>query len=257
MMMNELSILVPACNELDSLKVIIPELITVTAKHNWQLIIIDDGSTDGTSDYLENNFRNSFLLLRNDTNKGYGAALKKGIENSALQYVVNFDADGQHKVEDIENLFSKIKTESVDLVVGKRIGEHHSTSYKTFGKKIIRTFISFAFRKNIPVNDINCGFKIFSKEKALPLISKCPDSMAFSECITILFAYAGFKISETPVSALRRLRGKSKVNTAAAFRSFFDIFKLSLKLNPVLLIFKLSLILALIILAVYIPLLLL
>jgi glycosyltransferase involved in cell wall biosynthesis len=257
MMMNELSVLVPAFNEVDSLKVIIPELIAVTKKNNWQLIIIDDGSTDGTSDYLKNNYRDQLLLLRHDSNKGYGAALKKGIENASSQYLVNFDADGQHKVADIEILFSKIKTESFDLVVGKREGEHHSTSYKTVGKKIIRTFISFAFRKKIPVYDINSGFKIFNKEKALTLIAQCPDSMAFSESITILFAYAGFKISETPVSAFRRLQGKSKVNTAAAFRSFFDIFKLSLKLNPVFVILNLSLILALIILAVCIPLLLL
>jgi glycosyltransferase involved in cell wall biosynthesis len=257
MMMNELSVLVPAFNEVDSLKVIIPELIAVTKKNNWQLIIIDDGSTDGTSDYIKNNFRDQLLLLRHDSNKGYGAALKKGIENASSQYLVNFDADGQHKVEDIEILFSKIKTESLDLVVGKREGEHHSTSYKTVGKKIIRTFISFAFRKNIPVHDINSGFKIFNKQKAFTIIAQCPDSMAFSESITILFAYAGFKISETPVSAFRRLRGKSKVNTAAAFRSFFDIFKLSLKQNPVFVILNLSLILALLILAVYIPLLLL
>jgi glycosyltransferase involved in cell wall biosynthesis len=256
-MLSELSILVPAYNEVDSLKVIIPELIAATQKKNWQLIIIDDGSTDGTSDYLKNNFRDQLILLRNDSNKGYGSALKKGIENSTSQYLVNFDADGQHKVQEIEKLFSEIKAGSYDLVVGKREGDNHSTSYKTFGKKIIRTFISFAFRKKIPVHDINSGFKIFCREKANSLIAKCPDSMAFSESITILFAYAGFKISETPVNVYKRLRGKSKVNTAAAFRSFFDIFKLSLKLNPVFVILNLSLILALIILAVYIPLLLL
>jgi len=257
MMMNELSILMPAYNEVDSLKVIIPELIDVTRKNNWQLIIIDDGSTDGISDYIENNFGDQVLLLRNDSNKGYGAALKKGIEYSTSQYLVTFDADGQHKVEDIEKLFSEIKAGSFDLVVGKREGEHHSTSYKTVGKKIIRTFISFAFRKKIPVHDINSGFKIFKKEKAVLLIALCPDSMAFSETITVLFAYAGFKISETPISTFKRLRGHSKVNTAAAFRSLFDIFKLSLKLNPVFVILNLSLILALLILAVCIPLLLL
>jgi glycosyltransferase involved in cell wall biosynthesis len=256
-MTNELSVLIPAYNELDSLKVIIPELIAITKKNNWQLIIIDDGSTDATSTYFENNFKGQLIILRNESNKGYGAALKKGIEYSTSLYLVNFDADGQHKVADIEKLFSHIKSSKCDLVVGKREGENHSTPYKTFGKIIIRSFISFAFRKKIPVHDINSGFKIFKKEKAIPFIAKCPDSMAFSESVTILFTYAGFKISESTVSAYKRLLGKSKVNTAAAFRSLFDIFKLSLKLNPVFLILNLSLILALLILAVLIPLMLL
>jgi len=255
--MKELSIQIPAYNELESLKMILPELLEFAKQNNSEVIIIDDGSTDGTAEYFEKNYNGRIELKTHSVNKGYGAALKKGIECSTKEYIVNFDGDGQHCVADIEKLFTHFCNTESSMVVGKREGINHSTSYKIFGKKIIRAFITFAFRKKIPVSDINSGFKIFSKEKALKVIRQCPDSMAFSECITILFTYSNFKISEVPVSADRRLNGQSKANTVAAFHSLFDIFKLSLTLNPVFVIINLFVILALLILAVFITVLLL
>ena len=118
---SELSIVIPAYNEAENLKIILPELIEFVRKHNWQLIITNDGSKDKTKEILES-FKQSDVLkiVHHKLNKGYGAAIKSGIEACDTEYLITIDADGQHQADDVENLFRCIKESDADMIVGSR-----------------------------------------------------------------------------------------------------------------------------------------
>ena len=98
-MKDSLTLVVPAYNEAENLPTVLPEMLEFCRQRQWQLILVDDGSTDDTSPVLCN-FEGlpDLLILRHKVNQGYGAALKTGIRKVKSSYVVTLDADGQHEL---------------------------------------------------------------------------------------------------------------------------------------------------------------
>ena len=182
---SKLSIVIPAYNEETSLSVVLPQIIGFCAENNFKLIIVNDGSTDKTGSLLSQYANEDIEIINHKINRGYGGALKSGIRNAQTTYVITIDADGQHNLSDVKNMLQQIEQNDADLGVGARPDSRISIRF--VGKRIIR----FVARRlmTIPINDINSGMKIYRTELAKQYIDLCPDNMAFSDIIGLVFIY--------------------------------------------------------------------
>lgn len=240
-----LSVVIPCFNEALNLPEMLPALKEYCNKNKFDLIIINDGSTDNSYKILKNfssDFR--FELINHAKNKGYGAALKSGFKKANTDFCVSFDADGQHNIDDIEKLFSKAKANNLDLVIGKRSIVNKHLSYRYFGKLILRLLSYILLGSKI--KDLNSGFKMYRSNFLKKYLSICPDKMAFSEVITLAFIYYRHPIMEIPISANSRKRGKSTVSTYTAFETFVEIINIIMLFNPLKIFIPISIIIFLI-----------
>ena len=113
----ELTVIVPAYNDADGLAGFLPGLIETCLRRGWEIIVVDDGSSDHTVHVLEG-FEGRLRVLRNEANLGYGASIKRAIRTARTEWVGTFDADGQHRLEDLEKLVDGAGC--CDAVIGRR-----------------------------------------------------------------------------------------------------------------------------------------
>lgn len=230
-MAENLTIVVPIYNEEISLKTIIPSLKKFAEENNFKLILVNDGSTDNSDSIIQSHNTNSdFKYIKHKKNKGYGAALKAGIEAVETEFVVTFDADGQHLPEDILKLRKKIIETDADLVIGSRVGNKGSESVKRFGKFIIRKLSKILIQNQI--NDLNAGMKMMRTNLAKRYIRICPDTFSFSDVITLVFISEKNVVLEEPIQVIQRQNGKSKITFNTAFETMLEIINITVLFNP-------------------------
>lgn len=226
-----LTIVVPAYNEAASLPQVLPGLCEYCVKHNHQLIIVDDGSTDETAEILEAATRDcvNLKVIHNKVNKGYGGAIKAGIQAVETELLITIDADGQHSLNDIESLYQHLLAHDADMVVGKRDSRHDSP-YRRLGKWLIRATARLLMSFNI--SDLNSGMKVYRSDLARQYIALCPDSMSFSDVITLVFIKQKHLVLETPISITARVSGSSTINTMTAVETIMEILHIVMLFNP-------------------------
>jgi len=195
------------------------------------LVIVDDGSKDGTGrilDGLADDDRVS--VVRHKVNQGYGGALKSGIRCVRTPYLITVDADGQHDLADIMRMFAYLKETNADLVVGSRLGQRDASIYRSVGKRLIRWFA----RVLLPVHvyDLNSGMKLYDAELARRYITLCPDRMAFSEIMTMVFISRRHRVLELPITIRPRAAGSSTISTMTAIDTVREILNIVVLFNP-------------------------
>jgi glycosyltransferase involved in cell wall biosynthesis len=199
---HNLSIIVPAFNEAESLPGVLESLVSLG--QNFEIIVVDDGSEDKTSDVAA-----SFpvKIIRHPYNKGYGASLKTGIRNAKNNLIVFFDADGQHKPEDIKRLLAE--ADKYDLIIGARTGRSNQTWLRRPGKFVLGFVANFLTGHKI--KDLNSGLRLFHKNVINFFIDMMPNGFSFSTTSTIAAYYFGFSVGYIPIITDRRSGGISSV----------------------------------------------
>jgi glycosyltransferase involved in cell wall biosynthesis len=234
-----LTVVVPIYNEADSLPAFLPRLISHCRGRDWNLILVDDGSRDGSSALLARYAKPPRVqLLQHKVNRGYGGALKTGIAAARTPRVVTIDGDGQHSMEDIDRMLGFALQQDADLVVGNRTGQQHPDRYRELGKWFIRRFTEILMP--LPIHDLNSGFKLYRTEQARSYLPLCPDSMAFSDVITLIFIHQGRLVLEHPVSVQPRAHGTSTISTRTAVETVVEILNLAMMFNPLRIFLPLS-----------------
>ena len=133
---ESLTLVVPVLDEEGALGAFLPELTEYCALNCFRLVFVDDGSNDGSAALLETFCdEGQIRLLRHKVNRGYGAAIKRGIAASDTDFVVTFDAGGQHRPEDVGKLFECAIRNNADMVVGRR-QSGYSGIYRAIGAEI-------------------------------------------------------------------------------------------------------------------------
>ena len=232
-MHNKLTMIIPAYNEEKSLKVFFPEVVNHCKDQNYKLIIVNDGSTDNTLSFLEKKlieFPDAFKIINHKVNRGYGGAIKSGIWASLTDYVITLDADGQHYLQDVDNLLNKIIDTNSDLVVGSRKGLLSSSKFRGIGKNIIR-FVAKLLMK-LPIYDINSGMKIYDTKLVKSYLHLTPNTMAFSDVITLTFIHNKHLVIEEPIKIKKRIEGKSTIGVRTAFETVLEIINIIVLFNP-------------------------
>lgn len=226
-----LTIVMPAYNEAENLVVILPPLLDFCNQRNWKIILVNDGSLDKTKEILlPYEGTEYFTALHHKLNKGYGAAIKTGIQACDTTYVITIDADGQHTMTDIEKLFTCLQRNDADMVVGSRKGTKSETVSRGIGKSIIRTLAQMLMQ--VPIYDINSGMKIYQTALARKYLHLAPDTMAFSDIITLVFINNRHLVLEEPITISSRLKGKSTIGMQTAFQTVMEIVNVLMLFNP-------------------------
>jgi len=234
----ELTLVVPAYNEAEALPRVMESLLDACRRNNWKLVIVNDGSNDASAAVLENYAgREELDILHHKVNRGYGSAIKSGIRKVSTRYCVTLDADGQHDLADVEAMLNVMTAEDADLVIGNRKG-HGSGWYRETGKALIRRIARLLMP--LPVHDINSGLKMYRSEHAKKYLAICPDSMAFSDIMTLTFVYQRDKVLEVPVNIRRRIAGKSTIGVRTALDTVMEIINIVTLFNPMRIFLPLS-----------------
>jgi glycosyltransferase involved in cell wall biosynthesis len=234
-----LTIVIPAYNEAESLPAFLSGVISYCEEQNWKVIVVNDGSKDGTGHILSVFDKPEILtVIHHKVNKGYGGAIKTGIRHVDTKYCVTIDADGQHVLSDVELLLQSMINKDADLIVGNRRCSVHSGAYREFGKLLIR----WVAKSMMPlkVHDINSGMKMYDTQLAKRYIQLCPDSMAFSDVITLTFIYQRNLVLELPIKIKPRIAGKSTIGVRTAFETVMEIINIVTLFNPMRIFLPLS-----------------
>jgi glycosyltransferase involved in cell wall biosynthesis len=234
-----LSVVVPIYNEAFTLSDLLAELMPFCRERNWKLILVNDGSSDNTSAILKpyKEFPR-VKILHHKLNRGYGGALKTGLLEADTPYTLTMDADGQHELNDMDTLLTFALEKDADMVVGKRGKSSHPGLYRNIGRWLIRRFA--ALLMPIHISDLNSGFKLYHTDLVQRYLSICPDSMAFSDVITLIFIKKRHRVLEHSITIKRRAAGKSTVNTFTAIQTVMEIINIAMLFNPLRIFLPLS-----------------
>lgn len=236
---QDLTVVVPVYNEAESLPHFLPELVQTCREKGWLLILVNDGSRDETAQVLTRYESDPIVqVLHHKVNRGYGGALKTGLSSVKTRYVVTMDGDGQHKTSDVEAIYRFALKSDADMLIGSRSEMEHVNWYREFGKWIIRNFTRILVP--LPVYDLNSGFKLYRTELVAQYLHLCPDAMAFSDVITLLFLNQGHLVLEFPISVRKRIAGSSSIGTHTAFQTIIEILNLAMLVNPLRIFLPLS-----------------
>jgi len=168
--LSQLSVIIPAYNELDSIRRTVEELRS--ACPDAEIVVVDDGSDDGTG--AEIRLVPGIKVLRHDRNCGYGAALKTGMRGASRKFIAWYDGDGQHRPEDLIAVASPVLSREKDVVIGVRGSDSASQIDRVVGKALLTVVARFLVGQPIP--DLNSGLRCFPFE-LIPICS--PSSQRF------------------------------------------------------------------------------
>lgn len=230
---EELSIVIPAKNEEQSLKLLLPELVKCYPAA--EIIVVNDGSTDDTVKVCK---ENGTKVITHTHSKGNGASIKAGARKASRNTIVFMDGDGQHKPEDVGRLLEKFYTDS-DMVVGARSNSSQASAGRLLANSLynkLATWIS-----GFKVEDLTSGFRVVSRRKFLKFLYLLPNGFSYPTTITMAFFRAGFGVSYVPIEAAQRL-GKSHINLARdGLRFLIIIFKIGTLYSPLKIFLPVSL----------------
>ncbi len=235
-----LSVVIPAYNEEESLPRYLPEVLAFVEANDMQLIVVNDGSSDKTTEILAGFNDNRFLsVVSHKKNRGYGGALKSGILASKTKYTITIDADGQHYLEDVLTVLKKTLETDADMIIGSRKGLKSASWYREIGKRLIRWIANILMP--LDIYDINSGMKIYNTAFAQKYLPLCPNSMAFSDTIALVFISQRHLVLEEPIRIKERIGGESTISTRTAFETVLEILNMVVLFNPLRIFLPLAL----------------
>jgi glycosyltransferase involved in cell wall biosynthesis len=209
------TIIVPAYNEAEGIGQVLDTIITCMreAGMEYELIVIDDGSTDGTEAIVA---AKGVRIVRHKFNRGYGASLKTGIRQSRYPMVAIIDADGTYPVDALPKLLACMS--EYDMAVGARTGDHVKIQplrrpAKWFLKKLADYLSGF----KIP--DLNSGLRVFRRELAERFFGIFPDGFSFTTTITLAALTNGYRVEFLPINYYKRT-GQSSIKPLRDFLGF-------------------------------------
>ena len=191
----KITIGIPAYNEEKNIALIITKLKKITDS----IIVCDDGSSDLTGEIAR---ELGAIVISHPKNMGYGAAIRSlflKAKELDLDGLITMDADGQHRIEDVNSVFDPINDEVADIVIGSRFLDKKSEempNYRKVGIKIITKVTNLSIKEKL--TDSQSGFRAYSK-KTLEKITPSDDGMGVSTEILIKSSNLGLIIAEVPI----------------------------------------------------------
>ena len=211
---------IPVLNEKDSLRSLLQEIDAVMRKQSWsyEILCIDDGSTDGTPEVLRTLSRENprVRLFMFGSHRGKSAALACGFQNARGAYIVTLDGDLQDTPGEIVKLWNVMEARKADLVSGwKKIRKdpwHKVVSSRLFNA-LVRCITG------VKLHDFNCGLKIYRAR----VVREIPLYGELHRFTPALAAWKGFRVTEEPIDHRPRQYGKSKFGLGRLFGMAVDL----------------------------------
>ena len=221
------SLIVPAFNEEGAISAQIAALMAVMDRSGrpYELIIVDDGSTDRTAEEAR---RHPVRLIQFSMNRGYGTALKAGVAAAAHEWILITDADGTYPVEAIPEMLARAG--EYDMVVGARIGEHVNIPLpRRPAKWFLGRLASYLAEQPIP--DLNSGLRVIRKSLVDQYEHLLPSGFSFTTTITMALLANNYRVFYHPIDYHKRV-GASKLRPRAAYDFLLLILRTVVYFNP-------------------------
>jgi len=218
-MIEEASIIIPAYNEKEGIFQVIESLRSLKKRcgNHWEIIVVDDGSTDGTSEMIRD--IQDIVLIRHPFNRGYGAAIKTGIRHARYNTLVISDADGTYSIEDIPRLLALLPKS--EMVVGARKNKDTNIPYvRRPAKWILNKLANFLSGTKIP--DLNSGLRAMRKDIVMKFCHLLPDGFSFTTTITLAMLTNDYAVEFIPIEYHLRL-GRSKIRPVRDTLNFIQL----------------------------------
>ncbi|MBT4692878.1 MAG: glycosyltransferase family 2 protein [Planctomycetaceae bacterium] len=220
-----LSFVIPVFNEADSLELLLEEIESVAVEqgYDYEVIFIDDGSTDGSWDVIaashENDSRVSGLQFRR--NFGKAAALNAGFERAQGEIVFTLDADLQDDPQEIPNFLKALEVQRVDVISGWK-KKRYDPWHKVGPSRVFNYMVSRL--TGVKLHDHNCGFKCY-RSGVLNEIQLYGELHRF---VPVLASARGWRVGEVVVNHRERQFGESKYGMKRIIKGFLDLLTVHL-----------------------------
>ena len=217
--MEEVSVIIPAYNEKEGILRVVESLRLLKERHGprWEIIVVDDGSTDGTPEIVRN--LEDVILIQHPFNRGYGAAIKTGIRHAKYNTLIISDADGTYPINDIPKLIAQLPKN--DMVVGAR---HTNSSniplVRRPAKWMLNKLANYLTRMKIP--DLNSGLRAMKKDIVLNYLHILPDGFSFTTTITLAMLTNNYAVEFVPIEYKIR-SGRSKIRPIRDTMNFIQL----------------------------------
>ena len=198
---STVSVVIPAYNEGGAIGEVVSALANAAAWH--EIIVVDDGSSDGTAAKAA---AAGAIVVTHPYNKGNGAAVKSGIRRATGEFVLIVDADGQHRPEDARRVVSRLG--EFDMVIAARTSSTQATEARRLGNTMLNGLASYLTGREIP--DLTSGFRGARREYLREFLHLLPNGFSTPTTTTLAFIKAGYNVAFEPTEARARV-GTSKI----------------------------------------------
>ncbi len=224
--MPKLSIVIPAKNEEQGLALVLPKLRELYPDD--EVIVVDDGSTDGTADLVRGA---GARCVSHPYSKGNGAAIKSGARAATGDILVFMDGDGQHDPADIARLLERMEQDSLELVVGARQGLSSQANIARWSANSLYNGIA-SWMVGQSIDDLTSGFRAVRRRRFLEFLYLLPNGFSYPTTSTMAFFRAGYSVGFVPIAVAKRI-GKSHMNLVRdGVRFMLIIFKIGTLYSP-------------------------
>lgn len=226
-----ISILIPAFNEEQSIETTVTTLhrILTEAREEFEILVINDGSTDGTAAILKRLSLPGFRAIHSSQNNGYSFSLKTGIRHSKGDLIGMVDADGTYPITEFPKLLSRMRETEADMVVGARTKKGvEIPMLRRPGKAIINALARNLTGMRIP--DLNSGMRIFTRTLAVRFLPLYPQRFSFTITITLAALTNGYIVEYVPIEYFKRT-GKSSLSSGMnGIKNFMNFLSLIIRI---------------------------
>ena len=201
-----ITVVLPAFNEKEAIAETIRGIRSTLEQasiKSFEILVIDDGSADGTGALAESE---GARVIRHPENIGYGRSLKDGIEAARNDTIVITDADGSYPVDRIPDLLREYE-KGFDMVVGAR-QNHRDWFGKALMRRALRWLVEYTAGRRIP--DVNSGLRVFSRRESIPHFNTLCDTFSFTTSLTLAYAMSSRFVAYVPIEYKAR-KGRSKI----------------------------------------------
>ena len=220
----EISIVIPIFNEAGTLAELLDRVQSLKPART-ELIVVDDGSTDGSAEVALNA---GASVIRHPYNIGNGAAVKSGIRAARGRLIVLMDGDGQHQPEDISKLLAEAA--KYHMVVGARAKGSKLRFHRYAANLAYNLLASYVTR--FRVQDLTSGFRVLSRHEAHRFIDLLPNTFSYPTTLTLAFLRSGLTVKYVPIKTLYRA-GQSKISLVTdGIRFLLIITKIATLFSP-------------------------
>ncbi len=218
--MKELSVIITVLNEEENILPLIKATSEALQELDYELIFVDDGSTDGTRAKIKELLSDRIILIELKRNYGQSTAMAAGIDNARGEYIALMDGDLQNDPTDIPMMLNKLKSEDWDIVAGNRKNRKDGAVLRKLPSRIANTIIRRMTKVNI--KDYGCTLKVFKYNIAADL-GLHGEMHRF---IPVIASMQGALITQVDVKHHPRQFGKSKYGLGRTFRVMSDLVML-------------------------------
>ncbi len=211
---SDISVIIPAHNEARHIGKVISHILAVHP--DFEIIVIDDGSTDGTGDIAR---EAGAIVYRHPYNIGNGAAIKSGVRIASGRVLVFMDADGQHDPADLGQLIQHFP--EFDMVVGARPEGTQDSKFRALGNRIYNCLASYV--TNFAIRDLTSGFRAVKSDLARNLLYLLPNTYSYPTTLTLGMLRSGKSVKYVKINAQSRKTGKSDIRIIRDGVRFFMI----------------------------------